>query len=198
MLCVRTIEHPLLGWPASPLLTTFHAGPPRPAHREPRSWEHTATKRALEGLTEACREREGGFDWQERVLHQGKFNWISRRNGGPVRSQRVTVCVWHRLRESGEVTESMHSLWLIVAQACIYSLLLLVTPVSTRVCLTQNKVLTKGPHSTFLTWVATVKHDYIIWWICESLSDANCEKSWSGFVVFRTFSWGERPPETPC
>lgn len=123
MLCVGTIEHPLLGRPAYPLLTTFHTGPPRPAHREPWSWEHTATKRALEGQTVAYRgkEREGGFDWQERVLYQDELNWISRRSCGPGSSQRVTVwlcmSVRHKLRESREVTGSMHALWLMVAQS---------------------------------------------------------------------------------
>lgn len=58
--CVGTIEHPFLDWLASPLLTTFHTRPPRPACRKPRSWEHMATKRAggIDGGVQRKRERE--------------------------------------------------------------------------------------------------------------------------------------------
>lgn len=126
MLCVGTIEHPLLGWPASLLLITFHTGPPRPAHREPRSWEHTATKRALEGLTLAYREREQGS--RECVcVTQALGIW-----GG---NWKHACIVTHRRS---------------VIQACTCSLLLLGTPVSTHVCITQYKGLTKEPLRTFL------------------------------------------------
>lgn len=199
MLCVGTIEHPLLGRPAclppsSPHSTSDHQDPHTGSPGVGNTWQ----QRELEGLTEAYREREGGFDWQERVLFEGVSNWISRRSGGPGRGQKATVYLWHRLRESGEVTDAcMHACTVTHLRSDIQAAPLSnpcehTCPLNTIQGFNQRaSQYIFGMTGNSQTWL------YRLVDLCWSLSDANCEKSWSGFVVFPTLSWGEQSPWKP-
>lgn len=172
------IQYPLL------LLTTFHTGPPRPAYRSPGAG-NTRQQRVLEGLT-TCREREGiwlrgkSFVLRSMCEYPGVLGLV----GG------MYVCVWNTLvRNLGTYLDAciMNHLWS-TEEACTCR------PLGLH--MSQHKIF----FSIFFflapagseTWLKHLVN------LLRSPLEANCEKTWSDFVVFSILRLGGQPPQIPC